>query len=120
MGAGANDRGNLGDGTAIKRVDPVEIQKDVAEISNETMWMMQSIKKDGSIWYWKGTTSTAAQITPMQIAENIKAFNGITFISNDGKIMTLTDKGKVETLKYYQGFAEKEIFTEKVKLPKGN
>ena len=91
---GHNHRGQVGDGTTVDRIVPVEIMGDVVAISAGCYHSM-AIRADGSLWTWGynsegqlGDGSTTARHSPIRVMENIAAASaGCRFkvaVGNDG------------------------------------
>ena len=93
---GDNDRGQLGNNTAISRHAPVKIMDDVVSVSAGGSFSM-AIKTDGSLWGWgengRGQLGDGTAITrfrPERLLENVVAVTaGADYtmaITSDGKL----------------------------------
>lgn len=88
---GKNDSGQLGDGTAIDRSEPVQILEDVVFVTSREGYAA-AIKTDGTLWCWR----KLYEEKPQRVMENVEgefvfvatAWDNMLAITSDNKLWT--------------------------------
>ena len=100
-GWGANDYGQLGDGTTTYRTSPVKIMDSVSSVY-VFMQRAFAIKKDGSLWAWGnnifgqlGDGTMESHLTPIKVMDSVKSVSINDLVSmaikNDGTLWVWGD-----------------------------
>lgn len=93
---GSNNHGQLGDGTKVKKLEPVKVMMDVSKVYISPIKSM-AIKKDGSLWGWgNNDNGDLGDGTYKDKYSPVKIMEGVSLASmGSGHVMAIKKDGSL-------------------------